>query len=246
MAKKRSYRDSHKYASKGVEYDEHYKLRPWQRYLWSREQEIISEILGEYLGDRDIHLLDFACGTGRITSLLENRVKTSTGVDVSGSMLAIAKNKLKHTDIVQADITTENILQGRKFNVITAFRFFANAEPELRLAAIKAIADLLTEDGYLILNNHHNIHSPWIKWAYMRHNQRNPDGIFNVMTIEGMKELVGQVGLEITEIYPIGFFHPPRIEVPQLIVKAIEKIGCRFKFLTRFSECHIAVCSFRK
>ena len=246
MPKKGSYRDSHQHASKGIEYDEHYQSQSWQRYVWLREKEIISKILRKYFGNRDIHFLDFACGTGRITSFLENRVKTSTGVDLSNSMLTIARKKLKRTEIVQADITTENILKERKFNLITAFRFFANAEAELRLAAIKALADLLAEDGYLVFNNHHNIHSPWIKWAYMRHRQKNPQGIYNVMTIEDMKELVGHVGLVITEIYPVGFFHPPKIEIPQFLFNTIENIGCRFKSFTRFSECHIAVCSRRK
>jgi len=246
MPKKYSYRDSHKYPSKGAEYEEHYLAGSWPRYVWSREQQVLLEILEKYFAGRDINLLDFACGTGRITSFLENRVKMSTGVDVSSSMLAIARKKLEHTKIIQADITTENILKPRKFNLITAFRFFANAEHELRSAAIKTLAELLAEDGYLIFNNHHNFHSPWIRWSYMRNHQKNPQSVYNVMTINGMKDLAGEVGLKIIEIYSVGFFHPPRIEVPQLIINSIENICCKFKCLTRFSESHIAVCSWCK
>ena len=120
-----SYRDSHKYAAKGVEYERHYESQAWDRFLWSREREILLTILKKYFTGRDVHLLDFACGTGRITRFLEDRVKTSTGVDVSSSMLAIAKAKLKRTEIIEADITTENILKLRKFNLITAFRSFS-------------------------------------------------------------------------------------------------------------------------
>ena len=237
-----SYKESHKYAGKGAEYETHYQTEAWERFLWSREQEIILKILDKYLADRDIDLLDFACGTGRITGILEDRVKTSTGVDVSGSMLAIANKKLERTEIIEADITAENVLKGRKFNLITAFRFFLNAEPELRSAAIKALVELLGEDGYFVFNNHHSLGSPWIKLLYGRHLRRNPEGIFNVMSIEQMNNLVEGVGLEIVEIYPVGFFHPPKVPVSYRLNRAIDCVACRFKFLNRFSESPIAVC----
>jgi len=237
-----SYRDSHKYSTKGAEYEAYYKTQLWERFLWSREREIILRILEKYYEGRDIHLLDFACGTGRITSLLEDRVKTSTGIDISSSMLAIAREKLKRTEIIEADITINNILEGRKFNLIMAFRFFVNAEPALRSAAMKALAKLLCEDGFLVFNNHQSYGSLWIKLLYMRHQQKNPQGIFNVMTIDQMKKLVEEVGMEIVELYPVGFFHPPKIAVPQMLTAVIENICCKFKSLARFSESPIAVC----
>lgn len=241
-ATKISYRESHKYAAKGAEYERHCETQAWERFLWSRERKILLGILQKYFAGRDVHLLDFACGTGRITSLLENRVKTSTGVDVSGSMLAIAREKLKRTEIIEADITTENILKPRKFNLITVFRFFLNAEPELRSAAIGRLVELLAEDGRLVFNNHHSLGSPWIKLLYARHRRKNPEGIFNVMSIAEMKELAEGAGLEIVEIYPVGFFHPPKVPVSYRLNRAIDNLACTFKFLNRFSESPIAVC----
>ena len=214
--------------------------------MWSREQEIILKILDKYFAGRDIHLLDFACGTGRITSLLENLVKTSTGVDVSGSMLAVARGKLERSEIIEADITAENVLKPRKFNLITAFRFFLNAEPHLRLTAIRALTELLTDDGYFIFNNHHNLDSPWIKLLEYFHQKRNTDGIFNVMSMNEMKNLVEMAGLEIVEIYPVGFFHPPKVPVSYRLNRAIDNVACRFGFLSRFSESPVAVCRWSK
>lgn len=237
-----SYRESHKYAAKGAEYEAYYQNKAWQRFLWSREQEIILRILEKYFAGRDIHLLDFACGTGRITEFLENRVKTSTGVDVSDSMLAVARKKLKQTEIIKADITVENVLKPKKFNLITAFRFFLNAEPELRFAAIKALAELLDEDGYLAFNNHQNSGSPWIKLRYAHYRKKNPEGTFNVMSIEQMKKLAEGAGLEIVEIYPAGFFNPPKIPVSYSLNRAIDWAAGKFDFLNRFSESQIAVC----
>ena len=243
---KTSYRESHKYASKGAEYEDYYRTDAWEKFLWSREQDIILGILDKYFTDSEIHLLDFACGTGRITALLEDRVKTSTGVDVSGSMLKIAKRRLGRTEIIEGDITTENALDGRKFNLITAFRFFLNAEPELRSAAMNALAGLLAEDGILVFNNHHNLGSPWIRLLHQRHLRKNPDGIFNVMSIEQMTELVEGAGLEIIEIHPAGFFHPPKVPVSYRLNHAIDGAARRIRFLSRFSENPIAVCRPRR
>ena len=64
-----SYRDSHKYTGKGAEYEVHYQIQAWDKFLWSREKDILLKVLDKYLTNREIHLLDFACGTGRITSL---------------------------------------------------------------------------------------------------------------------------------------------------------------------------------
>jgi SAM-dependent methyltransferase len=241
-ATKISYRESHQYAAKGAEYERHYETQPWERFLWSREREILLEILEKHFADRDIHLLDFACGTGRIAGFLEDRVETSTGIDVSDSMLAIARKKLRRTEIIEADITADDILKPRKFNLITAFRFFLNAEPELRCAAIGELTELLADDGCLVFNNHHSFGSPWIKLLSARHRRKNPEGIFNVMSIQDMKDLAEGVGLEIVELYPVGFFHPPRLPVSYRLNRVIDNVACRLSFLNQFSESPIAVC----
>lgn len=237
-----SYKESHKYATKGAEYEEHYEKQPWDKFLWSREREIILRILEKYFAGREIHLLDFACGTGRIAGFLEERVDSSSGVDVSDSMLAIARQKLHRTEIVNADITAENIFKPGKFNLITAFRFFLNAEEELRSTAIRAIAELLSEEGYFVFNNHHNLGSPWIRLLNARHLKKNPEGTFNVMTVEQMRSLVEDAGMEIVEFYPAGFFHPPKVPVSYMLNHAIDSIASKFNFLHGFSENLIAVC----
>jgi SAM-dependent methyltransferase len=241
-----SYRDSHKYAGKGTEYEQYYESGSWPRFLWSREQQIILRILEKYFAERDVHLLDFACGTGRITALLEDHVKTSAGVDVSDSMLAFARQKLKRTEIIKADITVENVLKPRTFNLITAFRFFLNAEPALRSAALRALVELLDEDGYLVFNNHRCFDCPWTKLSYALHELKNPSGTFNVMSIREMEELVGEAGLEIVELYPVGFFHPPKVPVSYRLSRALDNVACKLTFLRRFSESPIAVCRRRR
>lgn len=127
-----SYRDSHTEEGKGAIYDEHFKTETWRKILWNQEQYVLDSFLDTYFKNRAVNLLDFACGTGRIAGFLENRVETCTAVDVSKAMLDEAKKKLQKTKIIQADLTKNNVLEGRKFNLITAFRFFLNAEPGLQ------------------------------------------------------------------------------------------------------------------
>ena len=237
-----SYRESHKYAGKGDEYETLYAKNPWQKFLWAREQEVLAEILREFCTEPEVDLLDFACGTGRITSFLESRVARSTGIDVSPEMLSKAKEKLTKTDIIEADLTSDDVLAGRTFNLVTAFRFFLNAEPALRSEVIKTLSQLLSEDGVLVFNNHHNSGCPWVKLADLRRRQSGSKGIYNMMSIGQMHDLANEAGLEIVTVYPTGFFHPPRIPVSLGLNQFIDRRCRRIGFLQGYSENLIAVC----
>jgi len=99
--------------------------------------------------------LDFACGTGRITAILSPLAKEATGIDVSGTMLDVARVKCPQVRFIETDATRENLDIG-PFDLVTAFRFFGNAQDELRAAALKAIVALLRPGGYLVINSHRN------------------------------------------------------------------------------------------
>lgn len=232
-----SYADSHKKHGKGVSYDEHYATNPWRRFLWSREQLALNDLVDEFFKDGDIHLLDFACGTGRIVRFLEDRVTEAVGVDVSESMLEEARAKLMRTELIQADITKENILKGRKFNLITAFRFFLNAEPELRQAALKALVSLLDENGYFVFNIHRNQTSPLARFKYKRSHKKR-----NFMSMQEVRDMAGEAGLKIVKIYPVGFLPLYKIKLPHVLNSAIDSIGTKFAFLQDYSESPIMVC----
>jgi hypothetical protein len=66
------------------------------------------------------------------------------------------------------------------------------------------------------------------------------------MSMEEMKDLVQSAGLEIIEVYPVGFFHPPKVRVSYRLNCAIDRAASRFKCLSRFSESPIAVCRWRR
>ena len=125
--------------------------------------EILKGVLDEYFAGKEVHHLDFACGTGRIIEFMSGHTTESTGVDVSPSMLAEARGKGIDARLIEADITDSDELAGETFNLITAFRFFLNAEPELRASAITALGKRLAPDGVLVFNNHHNSGSPYVE-----------------------------------------------------------------------------------
>ena len=103
------------------------------KLIWQLEKDVLVRFFSQIAcGGKNV--LDFACGSGRWTQFLENKFRETVGIDVSEKMIEAARDKCHKTDFVTADITAEDgaaKLRGRKFDVITAFRFFKNAQEEL-------------------------------------------------------------------------------------------------------------------
>jgi len=154
---KMAYTESHKGKNYGLKYDYNlYNKDTYDNRIWVIEQNILNENLRHI--DKSQDVLDFACGTGRVTKFIESLDFFNIyGFDVSKEMLKIANNKLKRTKLINIDINTEDINKYKnKFKIITAFRFFLNAENELKNITFNNIHKLLKEDGYLIFNIHGN------------------------------------------------------------------------------------------
>lgn len=235
------YRDSHTRPGKGSEYDSHFEHRH-RAFLWSREQRILDQIIAKYFQEGAFDYLDFACGTGRIVASLEGRARTSTGVDVSEAMLEQAADKVSRTELIKADITSASPFGDRRFDLITAFRFFPNAEDALRDAVAAAIAALLRENGCLVFNNHKN------RWSAiglaMRLYCRLRGAPFRTMTLREIKAMASRAGLEVVETYHTGVV--PGYEwlmiMPRTWYAAIESIFSRIGWLKHFALVQVVVC----
>ena len=153
----RSYRESHLH--RGADYHELFSSLPHLAMVWSLERRLLLRIIAKHFPTSPPSHLDFACGTGRILGLLSPYTESSTGVDVSASMLQIARDTLADVELIETDITRDDCLGSRQFDLITAFRFFPRAEPPLRSDAIAVITRHLKPGGVLIFNNHMNRHS---------------------------------------------------------------------------------------
>jgi ubiquinone/menaquinone biosynthesis C-methylase UbiE len=153
MAAIPDYRVSH--AERGATYDATLASTPFDAYMASWERQHLTRLVPDlYPGKQALHL-DFACGTGRVAATVAPLCRSTVGVDVSASMIEVARRKLPDAEFHLCDLTSTALDIGT-FDLVTAFRFFGNAQPELRDSALRAIAERLRPGGHLVINSHRN------------------------------------------------------------------------------------------
>ena len=201
---KRSYRESH--LQRGADYHEIFSSLPHVAMVWNLERSLLSRIVKEKFSTHLPTHLDFACGTERILGLMSPVTASSTGVDISASMLQVARDTLEDVELLEADITRDDCLLSRKFGLITAFRFFPRAETELRRDAIAVLANHLKPGGVLIFNNHMNRHSlvRRIVVALGRTGLTKEEEAEWGMSRREARELVASVELEVEREYSLA------------------------------------------
>ena len=172
--------------------------------LWEHEQRLVDRIVQHQVRSRASYL-DFACGTGRVLCHVEQHFQTATGLDISDSMLTVARSRVRGATLVQGDATTDPTLLGsRRFDFITAFRFFLNAQPELREEAMAFLASSLRDEhSRLLFNVHGNRHSTRALLAAKATLTREQ---FASMSVRESLDLAARHGLQIVEWYGIGSY----------------------------------------
>lgn len=240
-----SYRESHLH--KGIDYHDTFSSIPYRSMIWILEQRLLSKIFLDYFVDDTPRYLDFACGTGRILAFLSPYCRSAIGVDVSTSMLDVARRVAARIDVVEADITKDDQLGGKEFDLITAFRFFPNAELELRKEALGALVRHLSSDGILVFNNHKNAGSlrfrlgaakRWAIGGAARTRDRR------TMSDLDARTLVCGAGLRIDRVYHLGVL--PLADhmtwLPRDAMTTIESALSRIPFLEPLAQNLIYVC----
>lgn len=238
------YRESHKILGKGQSYSESFAKYNYRAYVWSWEQSILSEIVKKYMSGKQVKYLDFACGTGRIISFLESKFAESYGVDVSDSMLDAGKKNVKKATLINADLTKNTIFQNEEFDLITTFRFFLNAQPELRQEALSVLTKLLKKDGYLVFNVHMNSTSSLALMLRFYGFLTKTNKVENTLSIKQVSDMVAREGLEIIDTFHLGIIPIVNIEtsLPISLIAGIESFASRSKFCKYFSQNIIYVC----
>ena len=200
------YRQSH--LEQGPEYENMLNERPWPRFQAAREREILSWLIPKLFKGGPINHVDFACGTGRILQQIEAMSDNSLGVDVSTKMTDIARNRCKKARFLIKDVT-ESGLEG-SYNLATAFRFFGNAQDDLRSRVMSVLSNSLVEGGFLVINNHRNPRT--LRFMLRRFpagkaeaKDENPYNRLD-LTYPKLKSLLSQNSLEIVHAVPIGFW----------------------------------------
>jgi SAM-dependent methyltransferase len=192
------YRFSH--LKKGLDYDQSLSGDAFDAYMMFWESRILVKEISHLFRSTPFKYLDFACGTGRITHELERFANESIGVDVSESMLAEATKKCVRTKFICEDLTMSNS-NIRDVDLITSFRFFGNAQDELRKKALQFMSNTLRKNGYLIINNHRNPNSLRIKAAKLTGYKDEAD-----LTYGKIKALLKEAGFSIERSHAIGWW----------------------------------------
>jgi len=233
------YRQSHLGREKAASYHRQFSKNPYRAMMWRLERRELDSILDDRLSRAPRHL-DFACGTGRLLSHLSQRARECVGIDVSEGMLDIARAEMPGCQLVCGDITGSDVLAGRTFDLITAFRFFPNAQSDLRTGAIVALARHLADDGILILNNHKNRGSLIYRLARLM----RPHAVRQDMSDQEVRELVDAAGLIVIDTRHIGSI--PSTEkyrlLPVPLLEWMERKLSRVALVRPFASNLIYVC----
>ncbi|MDP1725485.1 MAG: class I SAM-dependent methyltransferase [Bacteroidota bacterium] len=229
LNKNEDYKDYYLSKESAIEYDEvSYKEGTYGSVLWEIEKEKLINHLKNFCNtNKNIRYLDFACGTGRIVSLVEAFVEESNGIDISQSMLDRAAQKTKHTNLIQGDITKDvNIIKG-KYDLITTFRFVLNANPELREEALGILSEKLqSRDSWLIFNMHTNKYSyAFLSYLWIKiFGQSKDKDLKRFMSINDCKLLARKAHLDIVKIEGLGFLSSKIFRIlPHFLGLNIEK-----------------------
>lgn len=231
----KSYRFSHISKDNVKKYDKIYGRDYYDSRVWVLEKKILKLILNKYLKIKIKSYLDFACGTGRILEFFEKRVNLSFGIDLSESMLNEAKKKFKKTTFIKADITKEQNIFNHKFDVVTAFRFFLNAETTLREKVLKEIYKILNDQGLFIFNIHGNKYSTIYLFKKKNH--------CNTLTLSEMKKLLKKYSFKVIKVYGLSFLPWDfAFYFPKRIWLLAENLFSKIKLINKFGSNLIIIC----
>ena len=192
------YRTSH--LAKGASYDANLAGDPFDAYMDAWEQQHVPRILQTRFPAGIGRYLDFACGTGRVTRLMAPLAASSTAVDISASMIEQARTKCPQTWFVLADLTRDDPDLG-EFDLASSFRFFGNAQDELREAALHAIGKRIRVGGHLFINSHRN---PMAIYALLNRVTGGDAASKLDLPLSKLRALLARHGFEIVHLQPIG------------------------------------------
>lgn len=212
--------------------------------LWQIEQEILFEIVSNLASKLELRYLDFACGTGRITSFIEPFVASSTGIDISSEMISRACKRTVKTKFFCKDITKENMIEA-SYNLITSFRFLSNVDSNLRVLILLSLRQRMEPEAILIVNTHTNPFSYKIFFIILNYARK----LFGMsihtkyLSKRRFQKILDDAGFDVIQVIGYGFM-PGKILrfIPWKYSLMFEKFIFKIKFFRHFGVNQIAVC----
>jgi SAM-dependent methyltransferase len=197
-----------------------YRAGAYASCIWDLQRPVLLEMLRrqQTAVGRPLSLLDFACGTGRVLAFLENFVATAEGIDISPEMVAVGRQKCSRSRLRVADILAKPAALAAQYDVITAFRFLLNVEPEVRRRVLRRLREALrAPDGLLLVNMHGNSRSlrhPAILWRRWRERARPSGAMLNEMSPGETRTLLRECGFEVVRQVGFGLLPPTLYRTP--------------------------------
>jgi hypothetical protein len=116
------------------------------------------------------------------------------GIDISPDKLALAGVRCPGASLLQGDVSAEPDLFSGPADVITAFRFFLNAEPELRSSVLTWMHRVLSDDGLLVTNFHLNPNSLRARYLRLRLRSRTR---MPMLSVKDAHDLLNSAGFSV-------------------------------------------------
>ncbi len=248
MSQYKDYRGAYQSGTRANWYENKvYEKGGFDEMLWHLEKRVFSDLLARNFESMDeIKVLDFACGTGRITEFLETHTKNIDALDISPEMVEIAKAKTRHANYIVADILENPDSIKDEYDLITTFRFVLLADADLRTKVFDRLSKVIgVTGGKIIVGIHGNpvsrrslVHCREFLKRVPRENRTRS------FSINDMRVLASGAGLKIDSIGGVGF-------VPRSLFKllgpkisySIERLINLIPFAGRFGSNLIVSCS---
>lgn len=238
-----SYRTSHASPGYGEHYSKTYEHGYYANQWQLIEKPLLKTVFGALKDRGRIRYLDFACGTGRILAVGEEFFGDTTGVDISDEMLRVAAQNCTKSKLIRQDITRSPL--KTEYDVITAFRFFLNAEPVLADEVLNALHKLLPKkNGTLFINIHVNKNSP-LGAIYELRNITTGRKLANTKKYIEFEGVLEQNGFLVERVFWYSFL--PRIgwkfsRTSKYLMIPFENFFKLFPFCNGFAQCYLVQC----
>ena len=104
---------------------------------------------------KGMSILDVGCGTGSHLELYQRYKCNLYGIDISRSMLNVARERLGDTAQLELGDATDMPYEDKKFDLVISMLTFHEMSPKTRSAVLNEVKRVLKDDGRLLLIDFH-------------------------------------------------------------------------------------------
>jgi ubiquinone/menaquinone biosynthesis C-methylase UbiE len=251
-----NYRECHLRDDDAQAYHDVYAAGYYAAQWRQLEQPWLAALFEELRAGGSRTMLDMACGQGRISLLGAKHFDRVLGIDFSSQMLVRAEQAADaDPTLANADLRFEvgdvgSFSAEAPYDVVTAFRFFLNAEDELRIDGLRCARRNLSPSGTFIASVQCSGTSP-LAWFYSasgtarRLSGKPISSVRNALSLSALKKMLAAEGFQVYRVHRYSLL--PRIgrlteSLAEKHLARIERLGKIVPGLSLLSQAYI-VCA---